>query len=97
MSAVHFYMYCGVIYFTLQREKGKQEREAEGVGAEVYNESKELLRLFGIPWIDSPAEAEVKTRFRCCDLNISGLFERKSEPYYNSLRYLKDLEYNQHR
>lgn len=43
----------------LQREKGKQEREAEGVGAEIYNESKELLRLFGIPWLDSPAEAEV--------------------------------------
>ncbi|XP_033637600.1 DNA repair protein complementing XP-G cells-like [Asterias rubens] len=47
----------------LQTERGKQERVAATVTDLMYSESKELLELFGIPYINSPQEAEAQCAF----------------------------------
>uniref|UniRef100_A0A8D0GF50 DNA repair protein complementing XP-G cells n=1 Tax=Sphenodon punctatus TaxID=8508 RepID=A0A8D0GF50_SPHPU len=45
---------------TLQAQKQKQERVAATVTGQMFLESQELLRLFGIPYIEAPMEAEAQ-------------------------------------
>ncbi|XP_019385228.1 PREDICTED: DNA repair protein complementing XP-G cells-like isoform X1 [Crocodylus porosus] len=44
----------------LQAEKQQQERIAATVTGQMFLESQELLRLFGIPYIEAPMEAEAQ-------------------------------------
>jgi 5'-3' exonuclease len=37
----------------------------------MYDETRELLRLFGVPYVISPAEAEAQ----CAQLNVCGLVD----------------------
>ncbi|XP_054829644.1 DNA excision repair protein ERCC-5 [Eublepharis macularius] len=45
---------------TLQARKQQQERIAATVTGQMFLESQELLRLFGIPYIEAPMEAEAQ-------------------------------------
>ncbi|KFP34231.1 DNA repair protein complementing XP-G cells, partial [Colius striatus] len=44
----------------LQSQKQQQERVAASVTGQMFLESQELLRLFGIPYIEAPMEAEAQ-------------------------------------
>ncbi|NXC48202.1 ERCC5 protein, partial [Penelope pileata] len=44
----------------LQSQKQQQERVASSVTGQMFLESQELLRLFGIPYIEAPMEAEAQ-------------------------------------
>ncbi|XP_063160892.1 DNA excision repair protein ERCC-5 isoform X2 [Candoia aspera] len=44
----------------LQAQKQQQERSAATVTGQMFLESQELLRLFGIPYIEAPMEAEAQ-------------------------------------
>ncbi|NXE11583.1 ERCC5 protein, partial [Lophotis ruficrista] len=44
----------------LQTQKQQQERVAASVTGQMFLESQELLRLFGIPYIEAPMEAEAQ-------------------------------------
>ncbi|NXG50975.1 ERCC5 protein, partial [Psilopogon haemacephalus] len=44
----------------LQAQKQQQERVASSVTGQMFLESQELLRLFGIPYIEAPMEAEAQ-------------------------------------
>ena len=55
----------------LRREQRRAAQQSEGVTAETYADVQELLTLFGIPFIVSPAEAEAQ----CAALNAQGLVD----------------------
>jgi DNA excision repair protein ERCC-5 len=55
----------------LELSKKKGERDSEVVTSEMTSCVKELLKLFGIPYIDAPAEAEAQ----CAFLNREGLVD----------------------
>eukprot|EP00118_Oscarella_pearsei_P017377 m.171665 g.171665 ORF g.171665 m.171665 type:complete len:774 (+) comp39065_c0_seq2:60-2381(+) len=44
----------------LEKESARQERRAAGVTNEMYMEGMELLRLFGVPYVQAPMEAEAQ-------------------------------------
>ncbi len=48
-----------------------QRRMLEGVDEEMIGQSKQLLKLFGIPWVDAPMEAEAQ----CAELEMLGLVD----------------------
>ncbi|XP_065887210.1 DNA excision repair protein ERCC-5 homolog isoform X2 [Dysidea avara] len=51
----------------LQSEQARQSRLAATVSNEIYDEAKELLSLFGVPYIISPCEAEAQ----CAQLDMT--------------------------
>ncbi|RWS29107.1 hypothetical protein B4U80_04585 [Leptotrombidium deliense] len=55
--------------YLMEREVGKHERHANTVSEQMITECKDLLKLFGIPYVVSPMEAEAQ----CAALEIMGL------------------------
>ncbi|KAL3847457.1 hypothetical protein ACJMK2_018363 [Sinanodonta woodiana] len=52
----------------LKAERGRQERHATSITDQMHAEAQELLRLFGIPYLVSPLEAEAQ----CAQLDQAG-------------------------
>ncbi|PIK57731.1 putative DNA repair protein [Apostichopus japonicus] len=59
----------------LEKDRGKDQRMSASVTEAMYNETKELLNLFGIPYIESPQEAEAQ----CAFLDLSGSARASSQ------------------
>jgi DNA excision repair protein ERCC-5 len=55
----------------LQKSQRKQSRDAEVVTDEMYDEAKRLLRLFGVPYVTAPFEAEAQ----CAQMELAGLVD----------------------
>uniref|UniRef100_A0A1X7UU45 XPG N-terminal domain-containing protein n=1 Tax=Amphimedon queenslandica TaxID=400682 RepID=A0A1X7UU45_AMPQE len=45
---------------SINKETNKQERRTAGLTTSIIEEAKELLRLFGLPYLESPSEAEAQ-------------------------------------
>eukprot|EP00177_Eucheuma_denticulatum_P006894 GFKZ01012544.1.p1 GENE.GFKZ01012544.1~~GFKZ01012544.1.p1 ORF type:complete len:1385 (-),score=255.17 GFKZ01012544.1:1795-5949(-) len=55
----------------LQRQKTSHQGGAESVSEEMYGEARDLLKLFGIPYLEAPEEAEAQ----CAFLNMEGVVD----------------------
>lgn len=89
---------------TLQAQKQQQERIAATVTGQMYLESQELLRLFGVPYIVAPTEAEAQCAILDLTDQTSGTITDDSDiwlfgarhVYKNFFSHNKYVEYYQY-
>ncbi|XP_072434308.1 DNA excision repair protein ERCC-5 homolog isoform X1 [Chiloscyllium punctatum] len=88
----------------LQSQKQQQERIAATVTGQMYLESQEMLRLFGIPYIVAPMEAEAQCAYLDLTDQTSGTITDDSDIWLFGARHVykhffsqhKDVEYYQY-
>uniref|UniRef100_A0ACB8FJA2 Uncharacterized protein n=1 Tax=Sphaerodactylus townsendi TaxID=933632 RepID=A0ACB8FJA2_9SAUR len=89
---------------TLRAQKQQQERIAATVTGQMFLESQELLRLFGIPYIEAPMEAEAQCAILDLTDQTSGTITDDSDiwlfgarhVYKNFFSHTKYVEYFQY-
>ncbi|KAM9301144.1 DNA excision repair protein ERCC-5-like isoform 3-T3 [Morus bassanus] len=72
----------------LQAEKQKQERVAASVTGQMFLESQELLRLFGIPYVEAPMEAEAQCAILDLTDQTSGTITDDSDVWLFGARHV---------
>ncbi|XP_074946411.1 DNA excision repair protein ERCC-5 isoform X2 [Phalacrocorax aristotelis] len=72
----------------LQAQKQKQERVAASVTGQMFLESQELLRLFGIPYIEAPMEAEAQCALLDLTDQTSGTITDDSDVWLFGARHV---------
>ncbi|XP_053912924.1 DNA excision repair protein ERCC-5 [Cuculus canorus] len=72
----------------LQTQKQKQERVAASVTGQMFLESQELLRLFGIPYIEAPMEAEAQCALLDLTDQTSGTITDDSDVWLFGARHV---------
>ncbi|KAM6140757.1 DNA excision repair protein ERCC-5-like isoform 2-T2 [Pterocles gutturalis] len=72
----------------LQTQKQKQERVAASVTGQMFLESQELLRLFGIPYIEAPMEAEAQCAILDLTDQTSGTITDDSDVWLFGARHV---------
>ncbi|NXK53286.1 ERCC5 protein, partial [Chauna torquata] len=72
----------------LQAEKQQQERVASSVTGQMFLESQELLRLFGIPYIEAPMEAEAQCAILDLTDQTSGTITDDSDVWLFGARHV---------
>ncbi|NXT91585.1 ERCC5 protein, partial [Anhinga rufa] len=72
----------------LQAQKQKQERVAASVTGQMFLESQELLRLFGIPYIEAPMEAEAQCAILDLTDQTSGTITDDSDVWLFGARHV---------
>ncbi|KFU89847.1 DNA repair protein complementing XP-G cells, partial [Chaetura pelagica] len=72
----------------LQTQKQKQERVAASVTGQMFLESQELLRLFGIPYIEAPMEAEAQCAMLDLTDQTSGTITDDSDVWLFGARHV---------
>ncbi|KAM9246777.1 DNA excision repair protein ERCC-5-like [Leptosomus discolor] len=88
----------------LQAQKQQQERVAASVTGQMFLESQELLRLFGIPYIEAPMEAEAQCAILDLTDQTSGTITDDSDVWLFGARHVyknffsqnKHVEYYQY-
>ncbi|XP_050825737.1 DNA excision repair protein ERCC-5 isoform X2 [Serinus canaria] len=73
---------------TLQSQKQQQERVAASVTGQMFLESQELLRLFGIPYIEAPTEAEAQCAILDLTDQTSGTITDDSDVWLFGARHV---------
>ncbi|NXO60421.1 ERCC5 protein, partial [Aramus guarauna] len=73
---------------TLQAQKQQQERVAASVTGQMFLESQELLRLFGIPYIEAPMEAEAQCAILDLTDQTSGTITDDSDVWLFGARHV---------
>ncbi|NXQ88717.1 ERCC5 protein, partial [Nyctibius grandis] len=72
----------------LQAQKQQQERVAASVTGQMFLESQELLRLFGIPYIEAPMEAEAQCALLDLTDQTSGTITDDSDVWLFGARHV---------
>ncbi|KFP34874.1 DNA repair protein complementing XP-G cells, partial [Chlamydotis macqueenii] len=72
----------------LQTQKQQQERVAASVTGQMFLESQELLRLFGIPYIEAPMEAEAQCAILDLTDQTSGTITDDSDVWLFGARHV---------
>ncbi|XP_069735437.1 DNA excision repair protein ERCC-5 [Phaenicophaeus curvirostris] len=72
----------------LQTQKQQQERVAASVTGQMFLESQELLRLFGIPYIEAPMEAEAQCALLDLTDQTSGTITDDSDVWLFGARHV---------
>ncbi|XP_035174362.1 DNA repair protein complementing XP-G cells homolog isoform X2 [Oxyura jamaicensis] len=72
----------------LQAQKQQQERVASSVTGQMFLESQELLRLFGIPYIEAPMEAEAQCAILDLTDQTSGTITDDSDVWLFGARHV---------
>ncbi|NXF86049.1 ERCC5 protein, partial [Eubucco bourcierii] len=72
----------------LQAQKQQQERVAASVTGQMFLESQELLRLFGIPYIEAPMEAEAQCAMLDLTDQTSGTITDDSDVWLFGARHV---------
>ncbi|XP_010163018.1 DNA repair protein complementing XP-G cells, partial [Antrostomus carolinensis] len=72
----------------LQAQKQQQERIAASVTGQMFFESQELLRLFGIPYIEAPMEAEAQCALLDLTDQTSGTITDDSDVWLFGARHV---------
>ncbi|XP_062422774.1 DNA excision repair protein ERCC-5 [Rhea pennata] len=72
----------------LQAQKKQQERVAASVTGQMFLESQELLRLFGIPYIEAPMEAEAQCAILDLTDQTSGTITDDSDVWLFGARHV---------
>ncbi|NXX76664.1 ERCC5 protein, partial [Urocolius indicus] len=72
----------------LQSQKQQQERVAASVTGQMFLESQELLRLFGIPYIEAPMEAEAQCALLDLTDQTSGTITDDSDVWLFGARHV---------
>eukprot|EP00061_Rhincodon_typus_P013966 g40682.t1 len=88
----------------LQSQKQQYERIATTVTGQMYLDSQEMLRLFGIPYIVAPMEAEAQCAYLDLTDQTSGTITDDSDIWLFGARHVyknffnqdKDIEYYQY-
>lgn len=65
----------------LQRQKTSYQGAAESVSEEMYGETRDLLRLFGIPYLQAPMEAEAQCAFLNMEHVVDGVITEDSDAF----------------
>ncbi|XP_059691506.1 DNA excision repair protein ERCC-5 [Gavia stellata] len=72
----------------LQAQKQQQERVAASVTGQMFLESQELLRLFGVPYIEAPMEAEAQCAILDLTDQTSGTITDDSDVWLFGARHV---------
>uniref|UniRef100_UPI00398F173A DNA excision repair protein ERCC-5 n=1 Tax=Pristiophorus japonicus TaxID=55135 RepID=UPI00398F173A len=81
----------------LQSRKQQQERIAATVTGQMYSDSQELLRLFGIPYIVAPMEAEAQCAYLDLTDQTSGTITDDSDIWLFGARHVYKNFFNQNK
>ncbi|KAM9049219.1 DNA excision repair protein ERCC-5 isoform 1-T1 [Megaptera novaeangliae] len=82
---------------SLKAQKQQQERVAATVTGQMFQESQELLRLFGIPYIEAPMEAEAQCAILDLTDQTSGTITDDSDIWLFGARHVYKNFFNKNK
>lgn len=65
----------------IQRQKNSEQGAAASVSDEMYAETRDLLKLFGIPYLEAPTEAEAQCAFLDMKKLVDGVITEDSDAF----------------